>query len=79
MNIYGFRVTFYNRTYSVSGYSSELEAKLAVYGRAFEDGVWAPPRLREKWWQLWRPAQHNEIEAHFAALEQRKPNEHSRH
>lgn len=72
MKTYGLRVTFHNKTYGISGCSSELEAALDVYGRAYADGAWSPPRLREKWWQVWRPTHHDEVEAHFASLEQRE-------
>lgn len=40
-----------------------------VYGRAFKNGDWSPPKLREKWWQFWRPVEHNAVEAHFAKVE----------
>jgi hypothetical protein len=56
-------------TYSVSGCSSPEEAQMNIYTRAFRDGNWAPPPLREKWWQFWRPTKYTKLEAHFAALQ----------
>lgn len=56
-------------TYSNSGMRSLEDAHMDVYGRAFKNGDWSPPKLREKWWQFWRPVEHNAVEAHFAKVE----------
>lgn len=66
---YGVTRTFGGTTYRVEGLPSHEEALMRVHKRAFEDGNWTPPKLREKWWQFWRPREHDIIEAHFAALE----------
>lgn len=60
--IFGCTRTFGCTTYSCSGMDSREEALENVYMRAFEDGKWQPRILRTKWWQFWRPTEHNSIE-----------------
>lgn len=62
---YGYRKTFGIMTYGVSGCSSAEEAIEHVFRRAFENGDWQPRDLREKWWQIWRPTEHTELERKF--------------
>lgn len=72
---YGCTRSFGCSTYSCDGYSSLEEAKMNVYSRAFKNGDWSPPKLREKWWQFWRPTSHTELEAHFAGLDRAQEGE----
>ena len=65
---YGVTRTFGETTYGCEGMSSREAALLNVYERAFNDGKGKPRQLREKWWQLWRPTKHNEIESHFVNI-----------
>lgn len=51
--------TFGSTDYGCSGMSSAREAVENVYSRAFENGDWSPPVLRQKWWQFWRPKRHD--------------------
>ena len=62
---YGVTRTFGCTTYSCSGFSSLEDALESVHRRAYESGDWRPRRLREKWWHIWRPAVHNDIEKLF--------------
>lgn len=62
---YGCTRTFGDWTLSVSGMPSREAALEDVYRRAFDKGVWRPRKLREKWWQFWRPTEHTEIEKKF--------------
>lgn len=66
---YGCTRTFGCTTYSCDGYASKEDAEMMVYSRAHDDGNWSPPKLREKWWQFWRPVKHTKIEAYFADIE----------
>ena len=46
-------------------YESTISMDDAIYHchlSAFKKGDWKPRALREKWWQFWRPTEHNEIE-----------------
>lgn len=72
---YGVTRTFGCTTYSCSGFSSHEEALESVHRRAFENGDWQPPKLRECWWQFWRPWEHNELEKKFVALAKEKNND----
>lgn len=65
---YGCSRTFGCATYSVSGLHSRFAAILNVHRRAFEDGLYSPPLLREKWWQFWRPTEHSEIDKALLGL-----------
>lgn len=67
MTEYGVTRTFGATTYGASGFSSHEAALLNVHYRAYENGDWRPRRLRKKWWQFWRPMEHNEIEKAFLA------------
>lgn len=62
---YGVTREFGCTVYSNSGFDSHEEALLNVHKRAFKNGDWEPRELREKWWQFWRPTEHDEIELHF--------------
>lgn len=56
--------------YTVDGATKE-EALLSIYSDAMRDGVYQLPKLREKWWQIWRPSERSEFELRIiAALEQ---------
>ena len=63
---YGCARTFGYTTYSCSGMPSREAALENVYRRAFEAGDWKPRLLRERWWQIWRPTEYDEIEKLFA-------------
>ena len=39
---------------SVTGCSSPIEAKIKAYRMSIACG-WEPPKLRDHWWQFWRP------------------------
>lgn len=62
---YGCAREFNGVGYSASGFESREAALESVYGRAFQNGDWKPRKLRAKWWQFWRPKEHNEIERKF--------------
>lgn len=62
---YGCVRTFGTTTYGVEGCSSMDEARENVYRRAFENGDWAPRKLRDRWWQFWRPTEHSTFEKKF--------------
>jgi len=62
---YGVQRTFGTTTYGVSGCSSHDEALESVYHRALENGDWTPRKLRERWWQVWRPTKHSDFELKF--------------
>jgi len=59
---YGCTRTFGYATYSVEGYESHEAALIAVLSMAQDDGLWSPPKLREKPWQFWRPKEYTDIE-----------------
>ncbi|WP_077961685.1 hypothetical protein [Ensifer adhaerens] len=65
---FGCTQSFGSATYSVSGMSSPFAARLNVYQRAYRDGEYSPPMLREKWWQFWRPTEHSEIDKALMGL-----------
>lgn len=56
--------------YEIEASSLEISERLA-YRAALQDG-WEPPKLREKWWQVWRPERHTEI-LHEILQQQAKP------
>lgn len=62
---YGCTRTFGDWTISNEGMPSREAAIDDVYSRAFEKGLWKPRKLRTKWWQFWRPTEHDEIEKKF--------------
>jgi len=64
---YGKVRSFGTRTYRVSGFSSPEEAEFAVMAMAMDDGERAPPALRERWWQFWRPTEHTELQKKLIA------------
>lgn len=70
---YGITKTFGSWTFSNHGFHSKEAALENVYQRAFEKRVWAPPLLRKKWWQFWRPVEHTDIEKKFASKAQITP------
>ncbi len=65
---YGCTRSFGSATYGVSGMQSRFDAILNVHQRAFEVGDYAPPALREKWWQFWRPTEHSNIDKALLGL-----------
>lgn len=53
---------FSNTKYTSESTLSMEQAKFNNFKLAYEDGNWKPRKLREKWWQIFRPVEHNEIE-----------------
>lgn len=56
---HGFRRTIGGISYDVDGCATAHQARKEVFRMMLKDG-WQPPKLREKWWQLWRPKEYEE-------------------
>ena len=57
---YGFTLQVSNGAYQVTGLPSRLAARTRCYRWAIENGDYHPPKLRNRWWQLWRPTEWEE-------------------
>ena len=64
---YGCTKTLGNATYGVTGYPSAEEAEVAVHMLAYRDGNYHIPKLRDRWWQFWRPDVHSELDLRIIA------------
>ncbi|MBO6755455.1 MAG: hypothetical protein JJ902_03960 [Roseibium sp.] len=62
MATYMFILRINGAEFSSEGHKTLLDAKVSCYRMAFEYRAWRPAKLREAWWQFWRPAEHNVIE-----------------
>lgn len=59
--------------YTVDGAETKEEALLSIYSDAMRDGVYQLPKLREKWWQIWRPSERSEFELRLIAAMEQQP------
>ena len=63
--IYRATISFSTWRITYESHKSMDDAIYHCHRQAHEKGEWEPRKLREKWWQIFRPKEHNEIEKRF--------------
>lgn len=59
--------------YTVDGAASKEDALLSIYSDALADGNYQIPKLREKWWQIWRPQEYTEFQKRLIEASEEQP------